>query len=405
MPWNFGKRRTDITRKLRGIKLKIYFEIMTKTARIFWWAALVVIVVGLAAWGISRNSGSNGVIKIGFIGPLTGEGAVYGEPYQKTVALAVSEINAAGGVNGKQIQVVYEDGKCDGQDGATAAQKLTSVDGVQAILGGLCSGETIPAVPVAAAAKVVMVGIASSPKLTGVSPYFFRVFPSDADQGGILADAAYNTKHWRTIAFLQEQTDYAAGVYDAFAQEFQKLGGKVVNEPYVTNTSDFGSLLLKLKSQNPDALFLDPNGTADAPRVLEQLQTLGWKPPLLVNDSIATDMNAMSANAAALEGALTAQFIPNVGNSKFQHLLSAYKAMYGVELPSQDYGQTEYDSVYLLVDGIKAVGYNGTALATWSRTVSNWQGASGSITIDANGDRVGGHTLEVIHDGVAQLMP
>ena len=195
-------------------------------------------------------------------------------------------------------------------------RNFTSVDGVQAILGGLCSGETIPAVPVVAAAKVVMVGIASSPKLTGASPYFFRVFPSDRpDKGGILADAAYHTKHWRTIAFLQEQTD-AAGVYDAFAQEFQKLGGKVVNEPYVTNTSDFGSLLLKLKSQNPDALFLDPNGTADAPRVLEQLQTLRWKPPLLVNDSIATDMKAMSANAAALEGALTAQFIPNVGNCK-----------------------------------------------------------------------------------------
>jgi branched-chain amino acid transport system substrate-binding protein len=375
---------------------------MNKKAKVIWWVVGLVIIIGIVLWIVLDNAASAKTIKIGFIGPLTGDGAIYGEPFQKTVELAVSEINATGGIDGKQIQIIYEDGKCDGQDGASAAQKLVSVDGVQAIIGGLCSGETIPAVPIAAAGKVVMLSDASSPKLTGISPYFFRDYPSDDSQGKVLADAAYNTKHWRTVAILQEQTDYAAGVADAFSQEFQKLGGKIINEQYVTDTTDFRSSLLKLKSQNPDALFLDPNGTADAPIILEQMSVLQWSPPLLVNDSVATDAKTVSADATALEGALTAQFVPNTSNPKFQHLLSAYKAKYGIDLASQDYGQAEYDAVYLLADGIRAVGYNGTALAKWSRTITNWQGASGAITIDANGDRVGGHVLEVIHNGALQ---
>src|SRR5438309_1367757 len=92
---------------------------------------------------------NNEPIKIGFIGPLTGDGAVYGEPYRNMVVMAVEEINKAGGVDGKSIEVVYEDGKCNGKDGANAAQKLVNVDKVQVIIGGVCSSETLAAVPVA----------------------------------------------------------------------------------------------------------------------------------------------------------------------------------------------------------------------------------------------------------------
>src|SRR6185503_8361170 len=115
----------------------------------------------------------------------------------------VEKLNAAGGVDGKQVTMIYEDAKCNGQDGANAAQKLVNVDKVQAIIGGFCSGETIPAVPVAASGKVVLLSPgASSPKLTNISPYFFRDYPSDASQVVIYSELA-TQRGWKTVAVMQ----------------------------------------------------------------------------------------------------------------------------------------------------------------------------------------------------------
>ncbi len=325
-----------------------------------------------------------------------------GQPEQRITELAVDEINADGGINGKKLEVIYEDGKCDGADGATAAQKLVSIDKVQAIIGGSCSGEALAAVPIGTAAKVVMLSaVASSPKLTGASPYFFRDYPSDSTQGKVLADAAYNMKHWKTVAVIQEQADYAVGVYNVFDQEFRTLGGKTTNQSFPTGATDFRSILTTLKSQKPDALFIDSLGSDSGSRILKQIQDLGWNVPLITNDSVAGDLSKLTAYTARLEGTLTAEFGVDATNSKYQHLLQAYTAKYGSVFAYASYGQTEYDAVYLLRDGIAAVGNNGEKLAAWSRTISDWQGASGNITINADGDRTSGHQLEVIHNGQA----
>ena len=374
---------------------------MRKNAKIFWSVVVLIVIIGLAWWGFSKNGGGPGnVIKIGFIGPLTGDAAVYGEEVQNTEELAIAQINAAGGVNGKQIQAIYEDGKCDGQDGANAAQKLVNVDGVQAIIGGFCSGETIPAVPIAASAKVVVFSPgASSPKLTGISPYFFRDFPSDATQGKVLADVAYNKMHWKTIGFVQEQTDYSQGINDAFTQNFQADGGKTITQSFPTGASDFRSMLITLKSQKPDALFIDTQTPAATDRVLDQLAQLNWKPTLLIDDATAGDPPTLTKYRSQLQGALTAEFLPNASDTQFQAFIQAYQAKYGKAPSYQAYMSCVYDAVNLLAQGIKQVGDNGSALAQWSRTITNWAGASGNITIGSDGDRMGGHVAEVIMNG------
>ncbi len=375
---------------------------MSKSKTLWVVVGILIVVVAVVYVVAGRKAAEKNVIKIGWVGPLTGDAAAYGEPMQKVTELAVSEINAMGGIDGKQIQVVYEDGKCDGLDGANAVQKLVNVDSVQAILGGFCSSETLAGVPIATAAKVLMLSAgASSPSLTNISPYFFRDYPSDAAQGKVLADAAWNMKHWKEVAFIQEQTDYAKGVYDAFATEFQSLGGKVINQPFSSNTNDFRSILTTLRSQHPNALFVDVQAPLEATRILTQVQQLGWKPSLLIPDSVAGDPPTIRENQAILEGALTAEFGTDPTNSKFEHLVSSYQAKYGAVPSYESYAQTFYDAVYLLKDGINAVGNNGTALAQWSRTIKDWQGSSGSVTILPTGDRASGHRLEVIHGGKA----
>ena len=346
-------------------------------------------------------------IRIGVMAPLSGDAAAYGEPMRNMIAMAIDEINAAGGISGRQLEPIYEDDKCSGKDGADAAQKLVNADHVKAIIGLMCSSASLAAIPVAEAGQVALLSSgASSPDLTGKSRFFSRDYPSDATQGKVLAEAAYTMKKWKNVVMIQEQTDYALGLYNAFSTNFEALGGKkVVKEEYPSTATDFRSMITKLKAMKPDALFIAAQTPATAEKILKQIADLKWKPRLIVGDALSGDPKTVDANKTVLEGALAAEFGIDPANAKFQAMTVAYKARYNVDLPYQSYAQTEYDSVYILKEALMAVGEDGAKIADWLKTVSNWAGASGSVTIGADGDRVGGHVLKVIMGGKVGIYP
>jgi len=372
-----------------------------------------IIVLALVVWGVIATQKKEAkqnqtaqtptqaeTYKIGVIAALSGDAADYGETARNVLTISSEEINNSGGINGKKVDLIYEDGKCTGQDGATAAQKLVSVDKVQVILGGTCSSETLAAVPIVAAQKVLLFSsLASSPDLTGISPYFFRNHPSDAYQGKVLAETAYNKKGWKKVAVLSEQTDFTQGIYKVFKQTFENLGGTVVNENFVTDTKDLRSSLTKLQAAKPDALLLNANSPVSGQVALTQLNDLKWKTPLMAIDVIMGNPKLLSDYKSLTEGMIGAEFGVDPANPKFEHLLDVYKQKYGKDLIVQSYMQNVYDSLYIIKDGIQAVGLNGEKLAAWSRTIKDWDGASGKVTIDANGDRAGGHKPEIIKDG------
>lgn len=366
---------------------------------------VALIIAGILGAGyfffIRGNEGRDlDSIKVGVIAPLSGDAAVYGEPKRNVVALAVAEINLAGGVEGRPLEVIYEDGQCTGTAAANAMQKLATVDGVDYVIGGFCSGESLAAVPIAEANGVFLLsGGSSSPDLTDVSEFFARTYPSDASQGIVLADIAYNDKEWETIAFIQEQTDYAQGIRTAFTSEFEALGGSVLHEEFPTAETDFRTALSKLRSEEPDALFVSVQTPAVGERILQQMQDLAWEVPLLMSDTLTTDTEILARHAEALEGALGAEFAVDAENETFSVLLAAYEGAYGEVMPFQTYGQTVYDGVYMLKAAIEEVGDDPTAVAEWFRTVTGWEGASGRVTIGRDGDRVGGHAPRVIEDG------
>ncbi|MFA6554665.1 MAG: ABC transporter substrate-binding protein [Candidatus Paceibacterota bacterium] len=366
--------------------------------KILWVIGIVVVVVIVVA-SIRGANNNTDTIKIGFIGPLTGDAALYGEPAKNIIQMAIDEINEKGGINGQQIQFIPEDGKCNGKDAVSAAQKLINIDKVQVILGGFCSSESMAIVPVATDAKVTLFSYASSnPSLTGISPFFVRDYPSDSSQGEVLARIAYNDKRWRKVAFIQEQTDYSAGIFKAFSDRFQKDGGVVIKEEYSSNTNDFRSILAKLRDSNSDALFIDPQTPASAVRIITQMSQMNWKPALIAND-ILSDPNVFPENFSFFNGAIGAKFDASLTSSKSLSFIDAYKKKYGSEPPYLSYAETEYDSVYIVKDAILNVGNNGENIANWLRTsVVDWEGASGKITILSNGDRDGGHTPFVIKD-------
>lgn len=377
---------------------------MTTYAKTFFLLSAAIVAGGLFYLLLVHREATTvenmGPIKIGFIAPLTGDAAIYGVPGKNVVALAVREINLAGGINGRPISVIYEDGKCDGQGAAAAMTKLATIDQVRIVIGGFCSSESFAAIPIAAAHNIVMLSpSSSSPDLTDISPLFARNYPSDAGQGRVLAETAATGLQFKKVAFLQEQLDYPLGIYQAFTERFLELGGQTVREEFSASDADYPSKLERLRNTQPDALFVATQAPATAEKIFAILKAMNWKVPLFVSDIVPGDPDTVRRNAATLEGALVAEFSTDPSNQRFQLLREHYLERYGGEMAYASYAQTEYDAVYLLRDALLAVGEDAERIGQWLRQVKDWPGASGLITIGANGDRAGGHVLKVIRNG------
>lgn len=382
---------------------------------------LVIIVVAFLVWyGVGRQKSTDQTrteagqqqeagaltasVKVGVIVPLTGDAASYGETARNVFRIATDEINTAGGVKGRPLELIIEDGKCNGGDAAAAMQKLANVDGVAAVIGGFCPSESLAAVPIAEQKKIALFSAGSSnPELTGKSPYFMRNYPSDASQGAVLADVAVK-RGWKKVAFMQEQLDYPLGIYKAFAIQFQRNKGAVVKEEFASTAADVRLSLKKLRAEKPDALFIDTQTSAASERVLKQVKELRWTIPLLFANSLLIDPKIIEVNKDALEGAIAAEFGVYPENSKFKALVETYKGRYGTDMPYQSYAQTEYDAVFMVRDALIAVGEDGEKISQWLRSTIGWEGASGAITIGGDGDRVGGYVSKVIKGGKAELL-
>lgn len=283
-------------------------------------------------------------------------------------------------------------------------QKLVNVDRVQAVIGGFCSSESLAATVVAEENKVFLLSTgSSSPDLTGVSDYFARTYPSDATQGTVLAEIAFEKQKWTNVVAIQEQQDYALGLYNAFQEKFTELGGTVTKEEYVSNETDFRTSLTKLRAENADALFIDGQTPATMGRVLKQLQDLDWTPKILMNDVLAGSPETITQYAVLLEGAIGAEFIVDENNQKYAAFVENYSNTYNEEVQFTSYAQTEYDGVYILADALRDVGNDGEKLSQWFKDVKNWKGASGTINFK-NGDRAGGHTPKVVRNGKVEIL-
>ncbi len=365
---------------------------------------MIVAVIGIV-WSYSQKTENPAPpvttepIKIGLITPLTGDAAALGEFVKNVTELAIEEINQAGGINGQPIEVVYEDGKCSGAPSVSAAQKLISSDKVKIIFGYECSGGVLAMLPVTDRAGVfVFSGSATSPDLSGKSPLFTRTIPSDAGQGRALAEMAI-AKGWKNIAVIQESSDYALGIFRAFENNYPVTVGTITKEEYPANTTDFRSILTKAKSTKPDAILFIPQSPSTAERLIKNFSDLKWTVPVMANDAVGGNPPLVKMFKQILEGALVAEQFLDQSNTKFQDLNANYQIKYGKELVYKSYGQAIYDSIYLTKDGLTQFGNDPQKIASWVRTVKDWEGASGKVTIDSNGDRIGGFVIKIIKDG------
>ncbi len=376
---------------------------------------LVLVVVVVAIWVIVSSFGSakptdmtndmaadKSAVRVGFIGPLSGDAASIGEPIMNAVKIAVEEVNTAGGINGAQLEVIYEDGKCTGPGALSAAQKLINVDNVKVIIGGLCSGETLGAAPIAESSKVVLFSPGSgSPDITKAGDYIFRNFPSDASSGKKLAEVAVG-KNQKKIAIVSESSEYAQAVKGVFVTRLKELGGTVVtDERFVSTAKDIRSQVTKAIASKPDAIYFVPQTPSNAILGMTQIRQLGFKGQILSNEFLNAE-EVVNAAKTAVEGAIYAEPLFDENRKESKMVLDKYKAKYGEKLPGgvpPVYLATAYDSVYVLADQIKKNGLDVDKIKAGLYSIKDWVGSAGVLIIDSNGDPVFEYVTKQIKDG------
>jgi branched-chain amino acid transport system substrate-binding protein len=368
------------------------------------WMVLVVLIVAIAVIAIFAKKPADkeialkgDTVKIGFIGPLSGEAASYGESMRQGVELAVEQINSKGGIGGKKIEMIYEDGKCAGKDAASAAQKLVSVDQVKFIVGAGCSGETIAAAPIVEPAKVLTLSpVSSNATISTMGDYIFRNHPSDNDAGTMLANLII--KKTNKVAVISENTDYAQGIRKVFKNAFTAAGGTLaVDEAYNTGVGDFRSLVSKIKASGATAVFIDAQTETSLIQLATQLKE--QKVSAQLYTAYMTG-DAVKQKATLLNG-LIAVDLPNPpASGNGGNLLNLYKATFNREPNFPYFVASSYDAVHLLADGIKSVGYDSTKVKDYLYGIKNYDGAAGSYHFDSNGDVVGiALTIKQLKDG------
>ena len=352
--------------------------------KMFFVATLAIITVCLMISGCGKREPD--IIKIGSVLPLTGELAIYGEKCKKGMDVAVGLINEKGGIDGRQIEVLYEDSKSIASDGVSAAQKLVTVDKVQAIVGEVSSSISLAIVPVIDNAKVVLFSPASSsPTLSGASKYFVRNWPSDVAEASQLADLAYDTLGLRKAAIMYANNDYGLGLKDKFQAQFTARGGQVVaTEPYPVGHNDFKTIIQKIKAKNPDAVFL--GGYKEMGIATKQIREQGLKVQILACTNYG-DNEILTTAGRAAEGAIfgTPVYSPEESrDSAIVEFVEAYKKTFN-ELPSL-FEANGYDAVMIIAKAIEERGNDGTKVAEYIRDLKNYGGGAGLVSFDSNGD-------------------
>ncbi len=330
---------------------------------------------------------SDDPILIGLAGPFSQQ---RGQSMQLGAELAVAEINEQGGVRGRPLELVILDDSASSEAAVRAARELYETSGLVAVIGHLNSGATIAAAPVYNGGDDPVVQIspsASSPLVSDVGPYTFRVCPSDLVHGARLAEWAWAELGARRAAVLYQNDPYGRGVRGTFSSSFTGLGGEIVSEdPYVLTIPSFEPYLRRLGTRGGAAALMIAGTRDGAERILASLDSLGTRYPVLGGDGLA----GLETSPVDAEGTLiSTAYLADRPGERNQEFVAAYQRAFGDRLPDHR-GAGAYDIVHLLARAIEEVGFSRDRIREYVAGVGSstepFEGVTGTIAFDGNGD-------------------
>jgi branched-chain amino acid transport system substrate-binding protein len=361
---------------------------------------VVVLSLGLCACHLSRAP-----IRIGLAGSLSDP---VGVPMKRAAELAVAEINAAGGVHGRPLELLERDDYSDPDSAVFVATDLYDA-GVSAVIGHLFSGPTLAAAPVYNGGSDPVVAISpssSSPDISTVGDYTFRICPSDLAHGAALARWVRDTLGFDRGAVLYLNDQYGRGVRQTFVRDFIKRGGVLLSvDPYLGESPDVGAYLDRLARLGRAQFLVVAGNRGDAEEILRQARSRGLTMPILGGDGLE---GIEEAGAIADGVYLSSAYLPSLTTTANRTFLQAYRKKYpGTGLPNQPAAAT-YDAVYLLRDVIARAGPKREdirrALAEVGTRAPAFKGVTGTVAFDMRGDVPNQAVyIGIVHDGAVSL--
>jgi len=334
--------------------------------------------------GCSTSGGSADVVKLGFIGPMTGDAAIYGSSAEEGAQLAVAEINAAGGIDGKNIELVAYDSKADQTEAINAYNRLRDQDGVVAVIGGTLSGETLAMKDIMVQDNMpVLSPTATAVEVTQDAPNVFRACFLDDYQGQAAANFAATTLGAKTAALLiGTGNPYSEGVSEAFKAAFTAKGGTIAgSESYGTADKDFSAQLTKIKEMNPDVVFV-PDYVQTVGPILQKAKEMGITAKFVGADG--WDGVQEEYADAAQGNYFTNHYAADSPSETVQNFITAYKAEYD-KVPNS-FAALGYDAVYTMVEAITAAGSTESADIITALKATDHAGVTGTLKFDEEGN-------------------
>ena len=358
---------------------------------------LAATVCAVSLMGCGKST-SGDVYKIGGIGPLTGDASSYGISVKQGAQIAIDEINGAGGVNGKKLELIFEDDVCDAEKAISAYNKLMDQD-ITALLGAVTSGCSIAVSDESVKDGILQITPSGSAQDCTKQPNSFRICFTDPLQGQTMAKYIVD-KGYKNVAVIYDVADeYSKGIKEAFIEEANNLGlGIAAEESFTTGDIDFKTQLTKIKSSGADCIFL-PIYYAQVAAISEQAATLGMSLPYFGCDGWDGVIDQLGGDTKNINGAIfLTPFVATSENPEVKKFVEAYEKAYSAT-PDQ-FAADGYDGVYAIKLAIEQCGNdvtNENMIAAMTKI--ELKGLTGDMTFTAEGEPNKSAMVAEIQDG------
>lgn len=347
--------------------------------------------------GSTENPGTEEEVVIGGIGPLTGSNASYGISVQQGGQLAVDEINAAGGINGMQIRYLFEDDESDAEKAISAYNKLMD-DGMQVLMGTVTSDPCIAVTDESSRDGILQITPSGSAEACTQYDNCFRICFTDPLQGRSMANYMYEEGLRKVAIIYDVASDYSSGIYEAFVDEFEALGGEIVAaESFTSGDVDFKTQLTKIKATDAEALFL-PIYYTEVAYIANQAVNVGLELPYYGCDGWDGVINQLEGDTTNIEGAIyLTPFVANSEDEIVQNFVANYREAFGAE-PDQ-FAADAYDAIYTIKAAIEQAGSMDNDAIIAAMTEITVSGVTGEMTFSEDGEPNKAARVAVIQDG------
>lgn len=347
-----------------------------------------LLAVSMFVFSCTKKSNENEIL-IGSYSSNTGATATFGVFQLRGTEMAINEINAAGGINGKKIKHINYDNKSDADETLAVVNRLISQDKVVAILGEATSGRSKIGAQVAQQHKVPMLSSsATNPDVTKVGNYIFRACFIDPFQGMVMAKFMTENLKLKKAAILRDiKNDYSVGLSDIFADKLKAAGGEIITDiSYQEGDIDFKSQLTAIKAKNVEAIFV-PGYYNEVALIAKQAKELGMTMPLLGGDGWSSPKLFEIAKEAINGNYFSNHYTTESKDPKTVNFVKTFKAKYNEDADVM--AALAYDAVYLMAEAIKnSKEVTSENIRNELAKIKDFHGVTGQMSMDENRNAV-----------------